>query len=101
MIQVQLLYMTIIYDYMTIIYDYYIGQFFAIKSKTKIIVILINLKYKKEPFKIFSRFNEVFRTKKLIFGSKNQFLGIKSQKKEGFFGRKSKKKIMISKKFHP
>ena len=41
-----------------------LGQCFAIKSKIKNIVFLINLKAKKVFFKVLSRFNEIFRSKK-------------------------------------
>ena len=41
-----------------------IGQFIAKKSKIKNIVFLINLKVKKVFFKVLSRFNEIFRSKK-------------------------------------
>ena len=54
----------------------YLGQFFAIKSKIKNIVFLINVKAKKVFFKVLNQFNEIFRAKK----SKNEFLGLKSQK---------------------
>ena len=40
------------------------GQFFAIKSKIKNIVFLINLKAKKVFFKVLSRFNEILSAKK-------------------------------------
>ena len=41
-----------------------LGQCFAIKSKIKNIVFLINLKAKKVFFKVLSRFNEIFRSEK-------------------------------------
>ena len=43
--------------------DLSLGQFFAIKSKIKNIVFLINLKAKKVFFKALSRFNKIVRTK--------------------------------------
>ena len=41
-----------------------IGQFFAIKSKIKNVVFLINLEAKKVFFKVLSRCREIFRAKK-------------------------------------
>ena len=52
-------------------------QFVAIKSNIRNIVFLINLKAKKVFFKVLSRFKKILRSKKF----KNQFLGLKSQKK--------------------
>ena len=67
-----------------------LGQFFAIKSKIKNIVFLINLKAKKVFFEVLSRFKKISRSKK----SKNQFLSVKSQKKI-FLGLKSLKKQLL------
>ena len=61
------------YMYFFIIYIL-LGQFFAMKSKIKNIVFLINLKAKKVFFKVLSRFKKFFRSKKF----KNQFLGLKN-----------------------
>ena len=41
-----------------------VGQFFAIKSKIKHIVFLINQKAEKVFFKVLSRFKKFFRSKK-------------------------------------
>ena len=56
-----------------------LGQFFAIKSKIKTIVFLINLKAKKVFFKVLSRFKTFFWSKNQFLGLKNQLLGLKSQ----------------------
>ena len=66
-----------------------IGQFFAIKSKIKNVVFLINLEAEKVFFKVLSRCREIFRAKKSnkvfldlknFLGLKNQLLGLKVQK---------------------
>ena len=69
------------------------GQFFAIKSKIKNIVFLINLKAKKmclKGLKVLSRFKKLFTSKK----SKNDFFG---SKRLFFRSKKSKKPVFKSK----
>ena len=75
---------------------------FAIKSKIKNIVFLINLKAKKVFSKVLSRFKTFFRSKKskkiflglrkIFFRSKKQFLGLKGLKNQ-LLGLKSQKII--------